>query len=94
MSYKEGGWVDKYMLRKVAKKCRGCRGLKWCKEAAYNCPVTESVSPEAKYFVLRLDTDPHARKAMEAYANSVETDSPEFANDIRAKLAEILLREE
>jgi len=38
---------------------------------------------EAAYFVLRLDADPHARKAALAYAESVEEDNPEFAEDIR-----------
>ena len=40
----------------------------------------------AKYFVLRFDRDPHARVAMAAYADSVESVNPEFAEDIRKKI--------
>lgn len=46
--------------------------------------------PEAIYFVLRLDTDPHARHAALAYANSVEAENKEFARDIREKVEEAL----
>lgn len=38
--------------------------------------------PEAKYFVLRVDTDKHARKALLAYANSVKQENPVLAKDI------------
>lgn len=50
--------------------------------------------PEAQYFVLRIDcpdgkpADPHARKALECYADSVEQDNPQFAADIRKWLKE------
>ncbi len=40
----------------------------------------------AKYFVLRFDKDPHARVAMAAYADSVESVNPRFAEDIRKKI--------
>jgi len=42
----------------------------------------EPVDPEAKYFVLRYDSDPHAVVALRAYAESVARENPEFANDI------------
>jgi len=44
------------------------------------------IDPNADYFVLRLDKDEHARKAALAYADSVETENPVFAADIRAKI--------
>ncbi|MCE5185042.1 MAG: hypothetical protein LLF76_02830 [Planctomycetaceae bacterium] len=40
------------------------------------------IDPNADYFVLRLDTDPHARKAFRAYAESVQADNQQFAGDI------------
>jgi len=40
------------------------------------------VDPKAEYFVLRLDKDPHARKAALAYATSVRSVNEEFAADI------------
>lgn len=57
------------------------------------------VDPEAIYFVLRLDTDPHARKAAEAYADSLMdayreegTGNPHLAMDIRNLLFKITTR--
>ncbi len=44
------------------------------------------VDKKAKYFVLRFDKDPHARVAMAAYADSVESVNPQFAEDIRKKI--------
>lgn len=38
--------------------------------------------PDAKYFVLRIDTDPHARVALEVYAALVREDNPVLAVDI------------
>jgi len=38
--------------------------------------------PKADYFVLRLDTDPHARKALEVYADSVLRDNVKLAIDL------------
>lgn len=40
------------------------------------------VDPNAMYFVLRIDTDPHARLALRAYANSIRADEPGFADEI------------
>jgi acetyl-CoA carboxylase beta subunit len=42
--------------------------------------------PNADYFVLRLDKDPHALKAMITYANSVLEDNEQLSNDIKDKL--------
>jgi len=47
------------------------------------------IDPNAQYFVLRLDTDYHARVALEAYANSVRESDAEFAQEIDAKLKQI-----
>ncbi len=44
------------------------------------------IDPDAEYFVLRFDKDPHARVAMAAYADSVESVNPKFAEDIRKKI--------
>jgi hypothetical protein len=46
----------------------------------------EPIDPNADYFVLRLDTDLHARTAAMAYANSIENENPAFARDIRDRL--------
>ena len=88
MSYKEGGWKQKYVIKKIE------RYLDWSDRDGGNwCERLVDPDPEAHYFVLRFDTDPHARKALETYANSVEVDNPEFAADIRQKLSEIPLKE-
>ncbi len=42
--------------------------------------------PKADYFVLRLDKDPHALRALLTYAKSVATDNLELASDLRKKL--------
>ena len=54
----------------------------------YNISKTNGkpVDPNADYFVLRLDKDPHARKALRAYAVSVKDDNPQFAIDLWNKL--------
>ena len=38
--------------------------------------------PTAKYFVLRVDKDPHARVALAAYIESIRPEEPEFANQL------------
>ena len=43
--------------------------------------------PEADYFVLRLDKDPHARAAAKAYADSIKDENPNLAFDIRQQVA-------
>lgn len=42
---------------------------------------------DAEYFVLRVDKDKHARKALIAYAESVMEENPKFAADILHKVA-------
>ena len=88
MSYKEGGWQNKYRIQKYVGQS-GCN----CREAHCGCwtlskPIFEDVDPEAVYFVLRLDTDPHARAAAREYARSVKDENPEFAEDILKKIHE------
>lgn len=46
-----------------------------------------SVDPEADYFVLRLDKDPHARVALLHYARSVRSDNERLYNDIMRMLS-------
>ena len=43
----------------------------------------EPVDPNAWYFVLRIDKDPHARIAALAYSRSVEQDNPKFAKELQ-----------
>jgi hypothetical protein len=38
--------------------------------------------PNAKYFVLRIDTDVHARKALAAYIKSILPEEPEYARQL------------
>ena len=40
------------------------------------------VDSEAWYFVLRVDSDPHAQAAALAYAYSVEEDNPQLSKDL------------
>lgn len=40
------------------------------------------MDPEAWYFVLRVDKDPHAKVAALTYANSVESDNPRLAKEL------------
>ena len=47
------------------------------------------VDPKGEYFTLRIDTDPHARRAVETYANSVQTENPQLAVDLRNLLKQL-----
>lgn len=40
------------------------------------------VDPNADYFVLRLDKDPHALVAARAYAKSIELEDEDLAKDL------------
>ncbi len=40
------------------------------------------IDPNAMYFVLRIDTDFHARVALRAYARSIRSTDPDFANEL------------
>lgn len=42
------------------------------------------VSPNARYFVLRIDTDPAAQVALLAYADHVEAEDALFAAQLRS----------
>jgi len=42
--------------------------------------------PNADYFVLRLDKDPHAQKALISYMKSVRVDNEQLANNLEQKL--------
>ena len=52
--------------------------------------VEGEVDPKAQYFVLRIDTDVHARKALWLYAKSVRKDNEALANDLIDWLMETL----
>ncbi len=45
-----------------------------------------TTDPDADYFVLRLDNDPHARVAAYHYALSVKDTNPNLAFDLQKKL--------
>ena len=61
---------------------KGGLKLKYIITKANGNPVDE----DAKYFVLRYDTDPHARKALLAYAESVRSDNSQLASDLKHKV--------
>ena len=46
------------------------------------------IDPEAQYFLLRFDKDPHALKALYAYAKSVKEDNKELHDDLLQKVDE------
>jgi hypothetical protein len=56
--------------------------LKYIIEKADGSPV----DPNADYFILRLDTDPAARKAALAYAEAIEESNPVLASDLRSRV--------
>ncbi len=58
----------------------------WRKKYIIRKASGNRIARRARYFVLRFDIDPHARVAMAAYADSVESINPKFAEDIRKKI--------
>lgn len=46
----------------------------------------QPLDPAADYFVLRIDKDPHALVALKAYAESVQIDNLQLAQDLWAKI--------
>lgn len=49
----------------------------------------KATRPEARYIVLDYSgADPHAVKALQVYAESVEKENPEFAADLRRALGD------
>lgn len=52
----------------------------------------KAVDPEARYFVLRYDTDFVARLAMRFYADSIEAEDPILSNEIRQALESALVQ--
>jgi hypothetical protein len=52
------------------------------------------VDPNAKYFVLRLDKDPHALEAIHAYINSVMSDNAELATDLLELVEDIIINQQ
>ena len=52
------------------------------------------IDPEARYFVLRYDADPHARAALKFYAWSVRVDNPQLADDLRDELERLQSEQE
>lgn len=48
----------------------------------------EPIDSDAEYFVLRIDTDAAARRAVLHYALMIEPHAPEFASELRAWIAQ------
>lgn len=46
----------------------------------------EKLDPNAKYFVLRYDKDPHAKVALAAYADSISSENYKLAREIRESI--------
>lgn len=55
----------------------------------YKVEKTDSsqIDPNADYFVLRLDTDPHARVATIEYAKSIMLENPQLASDLLCRVS-------
>ncbi|MHC4617411.1 MAG: hypothetical protein ACYTEQ_06625 [Planctomycetota bacterium] len=53
--------------------------------------VDKPTDADAQYFVLRVDTDPHARAALRAYADSLESagENKLLVSDIREWLRDL-----
>jgi len=49
------------------------------------------VDPGAVYFTLRLDTDPHARRAIRAYVESCKGEEPKLAEDLERILRDLAM---
>ena len=49
----------------------------------------KSIDPDAEYFVLRLDKDPHALKALSEYIDSVQYDNPRLAYDLTVLISKM-----
>ena len=54
--------------------------------------VAGPMEPGAEYFVLRIDSDPHARAAIKAYAQSIQKENPNLAFDLLRKVAKHITR--
>jgi hypothetical protein len=51
------------------------------------------IDPEARYFVLRYDADPHARRALMAYAISIRRENRELSDDLFDELTDFGMTE-
>jgi hypothetical protein len=45
--------------------------------------------PESRVFVLRYDSDPHARRAILLYADAVQEENPTLAEDLRREILQV-----
>jgi hypothetical protein len=50
------------------------------------------IDPDAQYFILRLDTDVHARVATLAYAKSCNEENPDLAQDLWNLVTELTVK--
>ena len=89
----DSGWKDKYIIHKNKEIGVIYGSLYWHDGGISNetsMTIWEDVDPSATYFVLRLDEDPHARIAAQAYADSVRAENAELAKDIENRLAQTI----
>ena len=68
--YLKDGLKDKYI---ISKRIPGGKGVP---------DSSKPTDPDAEYFVLRIDQDPHARAALFAYSQSIRDENVEFATDL------------
>lgn len=92
-SYKIGGLVkDKYLIFKKSNAVEASMRIR-CWSQPLKGPDrlfdVDLVDIDAQYFVLRIDADPHAQKALESYAVSVEEDNEQLAQDLRSWLDQV-----
>lgn len=52
------------------------------------------IDPEAVYFVLRLDKDPHALNAISSYIDSVMDDNPRLALGLMNLINDIIMKQQ
>jgi hypothetical protein len=96
--YMTGGLKRKY---RILKPCPVCKGEMWVVEvpgsfghACGNCSHMGNATgwvdadPDADYFVLRIDKDPHAQAAAFVYAVSVQADNPQLGEELKALVAQ------
>lgn len=73
-NYKKGGLnKNKYLIEK------------WDKTLGRYMSIEE----DAQYFILRVDKDPHALRALEFYRHSVRKDNLQLSNDLTKWIKEL-----
>ncbi len=68
---------------------QGYPALGWVDQYHITKADGSPLDPNGIYFVLRLDTDPHARVAMKRYAAAIQSENPMLAHDLRSLIARL-----